>query len=92
MAQEAVERKQKLQEEHFEAQFGAQLTAAKRELHFKRLKDEQDNARRAAREAKNVSQQEAAAKRRAKVGARPVIVQLMRAELCVMCRDAFVTC
>jgi len=92
MAQKAVERKQKLEEEHFEAQFGAQLTAAKRELHFKRLKDEQDNARRAAREAKNVAQQEAAAKRRAKVGARPVFVQLMRAALRVMRRDATGTC
>ena len=69
MAQQAAERKHKLEEDQFAAQFDAQLAAAKRELHFKRLKEEQDHAKRSLHEAKRVAQEEAAAKRHAKVRA-----------------------
>jgi hypothetical protein len=75
MAQQAAERKLKLEEDQFATQFDAQLMAAKRELHYKRLKEEQDCARKSLHEAKRVAQQEAAAKRQAKVGdaARPLV-------------------
>jgi hypothetical protein len=63
----AVERKAKLEEEHFASKFDTQLAAAKREIHSQRLKSEQENQRRAAHDAKVATQEEAAARRRAKV-------------------------
>ena len=66
-AKVAVERKAKLEEEHFASKFDTQLAAAKREIHSQRLKSEQENQRRAAHDAKVATQEEAAARRRAKV-------------------------